>query len=348
MSSVFSSKALHTESFPRRFSDEKVSTETTPSSIQAMPFSCKGESINSSEEAHVLCFDHSKLWISDDISKADIAFRLWSEDVSRVKLAAVGWYCWHPYKSNPKSVTLQVLWTDSETEDDLEKWHDVITFNANTPRVGVQAYALPVCMPVPRISSEDASIVFKKSQRGSDIDIPTLKLRLVFNSAFGADRVYVNQLYFFSEEEWCTFTEADMSTVAESRQTPPLMSPTRTLPKQALTSPKKTQTILASPKTSPKTTQTLSISPKTTSPKHTQTESPELGFDNVNLQTMGQALITPALTVTNQKASTLPTPNLHTISSVKQASSSNMSATTPVHRPVKTPAYTNDLQDSVH
>jgi hypothetical protein len=143
------------------------------------------------EASHLLDDDLSRIWLSEDgipqwlcISLEQSIPLLSHQDISSPRsnslqnenehqyheIRSIGWYCWHSYPSNPKTVRLHV-------SRDSIKFRTWDTFSVSSMKAGIQLFC---CEPI-------------------NIELyPFIALEIIAN--FGGSQTYMNQIYLYTEE----------------------------------------------------------------------------------------------------------------------------------------------------
>lgn len=130
------------------------------------------------EAIHLLSDDMSEIWLSDDDIPQWLCISLQYCTLltpqtayhTALEIRTVGWYCWHPYLTNPKEVRLHV----SRDSIKFKIWD---TFFASGRKEGIQLFC---CEPI-------------------NIELyPYIALEIV--STFGGNQTYMNRLYLYTDE----------------------------------------------------------------------------------------------------------------------------------------------------
>ena len=126
------------------------------------------------EPDNVLVEDIQKLWLSHEGLPQHVILDVRDVSTIDVKLQSLylfGWYCWHSYSTNPKTIEVSVS-NDNENFDVVQK----VQGSAST---GLSTFALE-------------SPLFLR-------DISYIKFAV--QEVFGGEQVYINRLYLFDEGE---------------------------------------------------------------------------------------------------------------------------------------------------
>ena len=69
--------------------------------------------VNGCEASNVLDPQLSSIWLSEEVAPHWICLSLNGDNRGqKATIRAIGWHCWHPYSTNPKNVSDQLLRND--------------------------------------------------------------------------------------------------------------------------------------------------------------------------------------------------------------------------------------------
>jgi hypothetical protein len=138
-----------------------------------------GEAINVLE-------DNESLWLSKPGTPQSVSISM--KEVDTIVIRTVGWYCWHPYSTNPRKVSVHVSTDGSH----FRHWD---TLSAKSHARGNQLFS---CAPI------DTALY------------PFIAFEI--NNTFGGEQTYINRIYMYSDE----ITASPDSSIGSHRRSLPV------------------------------------------------------------------------------------------------------------------------------
>jgi hypothetical protein len=138
-----------------------------------------GEAINVLE-------DNENLWLSKPGTPQSVSISM--KEVDTIVIRTVGWYCWHPYSTNPRKVSVHVSTDGSH----FRHWD---TLSAKSHARGNQLFS---CAPI------DTALY------------PFIAFEI--NNTFGGEQTYMNRIYMYSDE----ITASPDSSIGSHRRSLPV------------------------------------------------------------------------------------------------------------------------------
>jgi hypothetical protein len=137
-------------------------------------------------EATNVLEDNENLWLSKPGTPQSVSISM--KEVDTIVIRTVGWYCWHPYSTNPRKVSVHVSTDGSH----FRHWD---TLNAKSHARGNQLFS---CAPI------DTALY------------PFIAFEI--NNTFGGEQTYMNRIYMYSDE----ITASPDSSIGSHRRSLPV------------------------------------------------------------------------------------------------------------------------------